>query len=311
MDLIAMYPNDYEVDNSDINNHPTYSTSLRKFFHAIKNYLQQFKHKTTAEDLNCVSGLTTECKFAAYEEVRLKHLVEHITKSLLFFENCTLCNAERNLATSRFVPSVVSITDKTRQLIIVLQTDVEKEFLKRPTNLTDAGPGVAVSNGDVRVHDAEMAMFLGSDWRCRCHRDRRDSCQNEAERTNSALGDAIADGGTIEWEYYEQFHDLTDEQVQNLSLKEYTEHEEARMKKNAWKVAVNVKIRLDDAPVLKEFVKAHLTKPEDKQYFFNKDNLKQYLNAQSEEKTSVPGHGYMETGKEFYDMHYQTGELSS
>ena len=129
MDLIAMYPNDYEVDNSDINDHPTYSTSLRKFFHAIKNYLQQFKHMTTAEDLNCVSGLTTECKFASYEEVCLKHLVENITKSLLFLENCTLCNAERNLTTSRFVPSVVSISDKARQLLIVLQTDVEKEFL--------------------------------------------------------------------------------------------------------------------------------------------------------------------------------------
>lgn len=62
-------------------------------------------------------------------------------------------------------------------------------------DLTDAGPGVAVSNGDVRFHDAEMAMFLGSDWRC--HRARGDSCQNEAERTNTALGDVIADGGTI------------------------------------------------------------------------------------------------------------------
>ncbi len=117
-------------------------------------------------------------------------------------------------------------------------------------DLTDAGPGVAVSNGDVRFHDAEMAIFLGSDRRCRCHRVRGDSCQNEAERTNSALGDAIADGGTIEREYYEQFHDLIDEQVQNLSLKECTEHEEARMEKNAWKAAVDV-----NNYVLKEFVK--------------------------------------------------------
>ena len=101
MDLIAMYPNDYEVHDSDINDHPIYSTSLRKFFHAIKNYLQQFKYMTSAEDLNCVSGLTIECKFAAYEEVRLKHLVENITKPLQFLENCTLCEAERNHTTSR------------------------------------------------------------------------------------------------------------------------------------------------------------------------------------------------------------------
>jgi hypothetical protein len=41
-------------------------------------------------------------------------------------------------------------------------------------------------------------------------------------------------------ECYEQFHDLTDEKVQNVSSKEYAEHEEARMEKNAWKVAVDV-----------------------------------------------------------------------
>ncbi len=128
MDLIAMYQDDYEVDNSDTNDHPTYSTSLRKFFHAIKNYLQQFKYMTTAEDLNCVSGLTIECKFATYEELRLKHLVENITQSHNFLESCTLCDAEQRLTMSRFVPSVVSITNKVK-LIIVLQTDVEKEFL--------------------------------------------------------------------------------------------------------------------------------------------------------------------------------------
>ena len=94
MDLIAMYPDDYEVDNSDTNGHLAYSTTLRKFFHAIKNYPQQFKYITTAEDLNCVSGLTTECKFATYEKLHLKHLVENITQSLNFFESCKLCDAE-------------------------------------------------------------------------------------------------------------------------------------------------------------------------------------------------------------------------
>ncbi len=155
---------------------------------------------TTVEDLNlnCVSGLTTECKFAAYEELCLKHLVENITQSLNFLESCTLCDAGRRLTTSRFLPSVVSITNKMKQLIIVLPTDVEKEFLNKAyesllsqlklpmikprwLDLTDAGPGVAVSNGDVHFHDAEMAIFLGSDWRCRCYRARGDSCQNEAE----------------------------------------------------------------------------------------------------------------------------------
>ena len=261
----------------------------------------------------------------------MKHLFENLTKPLLVLKSCPLGNAKLSLTKSQFVLSLVNITDKVRQITIMLQTDVEKEFLNeayellllnvkqllsqmselklpmiklRRLDLTDAGPGVAVSNGDVCFLDTEMAMFLGSDWRCRCHRAKGDSCQIEAKRTNSALRDAIADEGAIAWEYYEQFNNLTDEQVQNLSLKEYTEHEEARMEKNDWKVSVDLKNRLDDGPVLKDFVKAHFRKPEGKQFFFNRDNLMQYLNAQSEQnKMSVPGHGYMEAVKEFYDMH--------
>ena len=59
--------------------------------------------------------------------------------------------------------------------------------------LTDAGPGVGVSNYIVRFRDAEMAMAM-----VRCHRSRGDSGQGEAERTNSAIGDSIIDGETLE-----------------------------------------------------------------------------------------------------------------
>lgn len=76
--------------------------------------------------------------------------------------------------------------------------------------------------------------------RCRCRKARDDSCQNKTERTDSALGYVIANGGTLQWEYYERSHDLTDEQVQNVSMKEHTEREEARMLKDAWKVTVYV-----------------------------------------------------------------------
>jgi hypothetical protein len=54
------------------------------------------------------------------------------------------------------------------------------------------------------------------------------------------LGYVIANGGTLQWEYYERSQDLTNEQVQNLSMKEHTEQEEARMLKNACKETVDV-----------------------------------------------------------------------
>ena len=42
----------------------------------------------------------------------------------------------------------------------------------RKADLTDAGPGVAVSNTDIKFRDAELAIIQNSDYRIRCHRER-------------------------------------------------------------------------------------------------------------------------------------------
>lgn len=60
-----------------------------------------------------------------------------------------------------------------------------------------------------------MARIWKSDYRIRVHRSRNDSHMNEAERTNSAIGDALVDGGTIEWERQKLFDGSTDEQISN------------------------------------------------------------------------------------------------
>lgn len=61
----------------------------------------------------------------------------------------------------------------------------------RIAQMTDAGPGVGISNHEVRFRDAELARLHGSDYRIRAHRARDDSGHNEAERTNSAIGETL------------------------------------------------------------------------------------------------------------------------
>ena len=58
----------------------------------------------------------------------------------------------------------------------------------------------------MQFRDAKMAMK--SDYHIRVHRSRNDSHMNEAERTNSAIGEALADGGTINWDKHELFDGL-------------------------------------------------------------------------------------------------------
>jgi len=48
-----------------------------------------------------------------------------------------------------------------------------------------------------------------------------DSGQNEAERTNSVIGDSVVDGATIQWEHFKRFQDISKESIENLSLQEY------------------------------------------------------------------------------------------
>ena len=70
----------------------------------------------------------------------------------------------------------------------------------RWAEFTEAGPGVGVSNFEVSFRYAELARIYSSDNRIRVHRAAGDSGQNEAERTNSAVGDAVVDDSTIDRE---------------------------------------------------------------------------------------------------------------
>ena len=79
----------------------------------------------------------------------------------------------------------------------ILNKIVEYElpiFCPIVSELTDAGPGVGVTNFEVKFRFAEICRLHGNDRRTRIHRARGDSGQNEAERTNGSICDAIVDG---------------------------------------------------------------------------------------------------------------------
>ena len=140
----------------------------------------------------------------------------------------------------------------------------------RVAHNTDAGPGVGVSNTEVRCRDAELSMIEGSDYRVRIHRARGDSGQNEAERTNSASGDAIVDGSTINWEFYSRFDGMSDEQVKALNMTEFEKYEHERMSKNAWRVAHEIANRIDGSPVLSDYTNSYVAEDITSQFFFCK-----------------------------------------
>lgn len=84
-----------------------------------------------------------------------------------------------------FCSEIIKTIEDLHQYIISLQLPpICSDIL----DLTDAGPGVGVSNHHVRFRDAEIARLHSSNRRNRIHRARNDSGQNESERTNAAIG---------------------------------------------------------------------------------------------------------------------------
>ena len=70
---------------------------------------------------------------------------------------------------------------------------------------TDAGPGVSLSNYDVRLGIAQRITILSMDYYVRHHLAPRDSSQNDAERARSYIADALCDGRHLQWEYKKMF----------------------------------------------------------------------------------------------------------
>ena len=176
---------------------------------------------------------------------------------------------------------------------------------------TDAGPGVGVSNIEARFRDIEIARIHSSDRVNRIHRAPGDSAQNESERTNASIGDALVDGTALKWDYFKPFDGLTDEEIKKLSATEVNGREAICMEKNAWEVAKQVTAMVDDEPSpAKDYMKCYTTTKSSYQFFFNKSYLMKYANANTDAaKRHVPGYHYFKKIYSFMDCHCIIGEM--
>ncbi|KAI8516662.1 hypothetical protein Bbelb_052430 [Branchiostoma belcheri] len=139
---------------------------------------------------------------------------------------------------------------------------------------------------------AERVRIHSTDLLCRIHRAREDSGQNEAERLNASMGDAICDGGTIRWEHFSPIHGLAEEDLSKMTTSSLQAHREQMTEKNAWTVAEEIKLRIDDSPAPSGFTQAFIVEHPGSQFFFNWDHLLRYMKTAKTLRTSLPGYHY-------------------
>ena len=139
----------------------------------------------------------SECPHRLYEASRVDHLQRGLKRALEMFDmDTSLTDAEKTLIATRVIPTLSQFQSTLYELkdvissseftgvsvgeIMILKARVKDtstslfeifENLKLPkvkpkwADLTDAGPGVGVSNYLVRFRDSEMARLYNSDYR--------------------------------------------------------------------------------------------------------------------------------------------------
>ena len=174
---------------------------------------------------------------------------------------------------------------------------------------TDAGPGVASNNYEVKFREVEIAKLHKSSLRHRVHLASDDQGQNEAERTNAYIGEALADGTPLKIDYFDKHEGLTDDDKNSLPLPQLTAHEEKMAERNAWAIAEDIAMRIDSEPGPSGYMQGFVTHKKEYQFFYNTSHLNKWRKSGKRMRQKLPGHHYFSMIENIMKTHLEEGEL--
>lgn len=125
----------------------------------------------------------------------------------------------------------------------------------------------------------------------RIHRTRDDSGQNESERSNACInvGDTLVDGGALRWKLHDALVGVTQDEIESLSLDDNKKCEELAIEQNSRTVAYNVAEGINHEPgPAGDYMQ--LFHSDSKQFFFNKEQLRQFVSAPDSKRKNIPEH---------------------
>ena len=98
---------------------------------------------------------------------------------------------------------------------------------------TDGGPVVATNNFSVQFREAELSLLHRLSLKYRIHLASEDQGFNEDGRTNAYVGNALVDDTALRTDYLDKYHDLTESDVEKISIQELNDHAEKRKEQTA------------------------------------------------------------------------------
>ncbi|CAC5384129.1 unnamed protein product [Mytilus coruscus] len=249
MQIVHNHPHLFTVE--DEQNRCLYSNTFQSIGQLVRDIAFHFQDTFSGEDLYLLPNEDAKCylsdKLTAIqsqfidalesyktcleeEKLRLHSLMEKLNDCLAVCETIRDKLGNANLQ-SDLQLSYNILLKNCNKIISLVDSYGLPQMKTVITELTDAGPGVGSSNLEVRFRMAEIARIHSSDRRLRIHRARDDSAQNEVERTNSAIGDALVDGATLTWQRFKAFDGMTEEEIKDMTIEDIKMHKEMIMEK--------------------------------------------------------------------------------
>ena len=105
-------------------------------------------------------------------------------------------------------------------------------------------------------------------------------------------GDAICDGGKLEWQYKKLLDDKNLEDLRNMTSEELEEFGLRRMKYNVGSVCDEIVSRTDGASGPGGYLRAFNAQNKDDMFFQDRDFLLDFLSKGEQEKQNLPGSTY-------------------
>jgi hypothetical protein len=327
------YPHLFEVKSENVQ----WCLPVRRLCNALSDYVLYFLDTSEESDIKRVQK-KKDCPHKIYESLRLQSLASGLKRALDRYST-SLHDVSETQQTD--LGSCLECAEVCVQQICLIQTNMLQstgqvllntyhdalfkgcqslltkiQALDLPAcktiiaELTDAGPGVGISNFEVQFREAEKSRINDTIRRTRLHRSRGDSAQNESERTNACIGEALVDGSALKWNYFDALDGKCPEEIEKMTMQDITAEEDKCMERNAWKVADDVRCRIHMEPgPAGDLMLALVTDVPNDQFYYNAKYLQNYHKAGKSKRKDMPGSHYFQKIERFIDIHFEKGEI--
>ena len=177
-------------------------------------------------------------------------------------------------------------------------------------DMVDSGPGQAPSQKDVIFCDRILFHLLDSNYYARVSLADHDSYMNYAERTNSAISDAMCVGTSIDCDLHNPLENLSVEEVSELNTDKFKELSFQAQVKNSHSICDSLVQRINGAPCLGNFITGRSGLSYEDQFLgFLKPFVQDILSAS--DMTQVPGGNFALDLERYAKGHSSRGLLFS